>query len=219
MAGKEEKLKLLASQSLHTLFSSQVVETPITSFDLLARVIAAGAPPSILPSNEKAPTFRLTQLPLFDKILKSLVDSWEFGKITLSNEGEGELIVADVRLGESSTTRKSPAPSHGKKRKRVLDEDADSAAGNVEEEEEDPRLKGPAPSTLDSLSNEMREVYSLLQRGTAKGRLLAEQVSTLLLFLFVTHVYISFSSSRLSTAALNLFVPTSRRRIAPGSAP
>ena len=177
MTSKEDKLKLVASSTIRTLFSTEAVETPISSFDLLARVISAGPPSGILPDHEKPPTFRLTQLLLFNRIVEALAENWDFGKITVGREDNGELIVLDVRLGESSKDPKSPYTPHGRKRKRIVDEDADSAAGNAEEEEEDTRLKGPAPSTLDSLSKEMREVYSLLQRGTAKGRLLAEQVS------------------------------------------
>ncbi|KAH8106258.1 MT-A70-domain-containing protein [Cristinia sonorae] len=179
MASTEEKLRLVASSTLRTLFTSQRIDTPITSFDLLARVISAGPPSGILPNNEKPPTFRLTQLSLFNKILNALSESWDFGQISVLREGnDGELTVLDVRLGESSK-QTSPA-SHGRKRKRVVDEDADSAAGKDDDEEEaDASLKSPAPSTLDSLSKEMREVYSLLQRGTAKGRLLAEQFRTI----------------------------------------
>ena len=95
------------------------------------------------------------------------------------------------------------------KRKRVVDEEADSAAGNEEDDDDIYKedigssgansqimgTAGPAefdpaaepigmsgvktPSHLGSLSKELREVYAILQRGTAKGRLLAEQVRLL----------------------------------------
>ncbi|TCD71351.1 hypothetical protein EIP91_011122 [Steccherinum ochraceum] len=176
MASKEDKLKLVASSTLRSLFSSQKIETPIPAFDLLARVIAAGPPSGILPDNEKPPTFRLTQQALFNRILEGLSENWDFGKITTYREGEGNLTVLEVRLGESSSSLKATTPA--RKRKRIVDEDADSAAGNADEEEDGVKFKDPAPSTLDSLSKDMREVYSLLQRGTARGRLLAEQFKT-----------------------------------------
>lgn len=77
-----------------------------------------------------------------------------------------------ARLGGPSTQAGS------RKRKRVVDEDADSAAGNDndEEEEEDIGVGGSQSSTLANLTNQLREVYAILQKSTARGRLLAEQV-------------------------------------------
>jgi mRNA (2'-O-methyladenosine-N6-)-methyltransferase len=64
-----------------------------------------------------------------------------------------------------------------RKRKRVIDEDADSAAGDDEAEDSFEDVPGSQrATTLGSLSKELRDVYSLLQKGTAKGRLLAERV-------------------------------------------
>ena len=69
------------------------------------------------------------------------------------------------------------------KRKRIIDEDADSAAGNDDEQDS---YEGPAGSTtLGSLSKELKEVYTILQKSTAKGRLLAEQVC-ILIFVVMT---------------------------------
>ena len=61
-----------------------------------------------------------------------------------------------------------------------MDEDAESTVSDPEEQQEKteqvkPRVK-PAPTTLASLSKDLKEVYNILQRSTAKGRLLAEQV-------------------------------------------
>ncbi|CAL1701690.1 unnamed protein product [Somion occarium] len=176
----EDKLRLVASSTLNTLFSTGKADAPISSFDLLTRVISNGPPSGVLPGNERPPNFRLTQLALFEHILDDISDSWEYGRIKVSRDIDtGELTVLDVRLGESHTGQRRVDASHGRKRKRVVDEDADSAAGDEDEEEEEERSevahRGPPPSTLDSLSKEMKEVYSLLQRGTARGRLLAEQ--------------------------------------------
>jgi len=62
-----------------------------------------------------------------------------------------------------------------RKRKRVVDEDADSAAGDEETLLEEDVLGG-STSSLAKLSADMREAYMILQKSTAKGRLLAEQV-------------------------------------------
>jgi mRNA (2'-O-methyladenosine-N6-)-methyltransferase len=62
-----------------------------------------------------------------------------------------------------------------RKRKRVIDEDADSAAGDDDAEDLLEDIVSQRATTLGSLSKELREVYSLLQKSTARGRLLAEQ--------------------------------------------
>lgn len=95
------------------------------------------------------------------------------------------MAVLDVTVGEVGRKKvDNGLVMVGRKRKRVVDEDADSAAGSEHEEEDEDEERGmgmgrkPAPSTVDSLSKDMKEVYALLQRGTARGRLLAEQVCT-----------------------------------------
>ncbi|KAI0080731.1 MT-A70-domain-containing protein [Panus rudis PR-1116 ss-1] len=174
----DDKLKVVASATLNSLFSSGKVDTPITSFDLLTHVVSVGPPTGVLPGEDRPPTFKLTQRRLFERILEALSESWDFGDLSLSREPEtGELTIVEVRLGQSHTGRKAlVGVAHGKKRKRVVDEDADSASGNGEDEEKATHTaKAAPPSTLDSLTKDMKEVYSLLQRGTAKSRLLAEQ--------------------------------------------
>lgn len=186
----EEKLKAVASTTLNALFSASKVETPISSFDLFSRVITHGPPAGALPNSERPPNFRLTQLTLFERILERLSECWEYGRIkTVRDSESGELSVLDVRLGESHTAQTSIDATHGRKRKRVVDEDADSAAGDAEEEQDNIETpqKRPPPSTLDSLSKEMQEVYSLLQRGTSKSRLLAEQVCHMILYHICIH--------------------------------
>ena len=87
----------------------------------------------------------------------------------------------EVRLGNGDASASvGPVVGHGRKRKRQVDEDAESTAGDSEEQQDKaeqarPRAK-PAPTTLASLSKDLKEVYNILQRSTAKGRLLAEQV-------------------------------------------
>ncbi|KAI0721817.1 MT-A70-domain-containing protein [Cerioporus squamosus] len=183
----EDKLKIVASAALENLFSSHAVTTPISSFDLLTRVVASGPPPSgLFPNSEPAPRFRLIDLARFERILERLADSWNQGKITLSREEEadGSLTVMEVKLGAMASgsgqgERPQTSPTK-RKRKRVVDEDDDSAAGGADEEEATLDLKEkeawkPAPSTLESLNKTMKEVYALMQLPSAKGRLLAEQ--------------------------------------------
>ena len=67
--------------------------------------------------------------------------------------------------------------SNLRKRKRIIDEDADSAAGDDDTSLEEEDAIAASSSTLANLNAEMREVYTILQTSTAKGRLLAEQVS------------------------------------------
>ncbi|KAH9894329.1 MT-A70-domain-containing protein [Cubamyces lactineus] len=178
----DDKLKLVASSAIQSLFSSNAVSAPISSFDLLTRVIAS----SPAPTAGSPPTrrLRLTDLSHFERILESLSESWEHGRIKVSREeADGELIVMDVQLG---STREGPSaqPQSSpvrRKRKRVVDEDDDSAAGRAEEDEtpERPESWKPPPSTLESLSKTLKEVYNLMQQSTAKGRLLAEQFRSL----------------------------------------
>jgi len=110
-------------------------------------------------------------------------------EIGLWEQNAGKFGVNKSRMG-SSGSGTSENTTQTKKRKRVVDEDADSAAGDLEEEEEAPvsgqtnevgvmGIGATAPgtgSTLANLSPEMREVYAFIQKGTAKGRLLAERV-------------------------------------------
>ncbi len=184
----EDKLKVVASSALESLFSSRAVTIPISSFDLLTRVVASGPPPvGLFPGPDPTPRFRLVDLARFERILERLSESWDSGKISLARdqESDGSLTVMDVQLGISSAGQVERSPTAGRrKRKRVVDEDDDSAAGGVDEEEilspdkdKDKVEWKPSPSTLESLNKTMKEVYELLRRGSARGRLLAEQVS------------------------------------------
>ncbi|KAJ7117362.1 MT-A70-domain-containing protein [Mycena crocata] len=164
-------LKAVAASALYTLFDSGRASAPITSQQLLIRVITAKISPGLLPSTSTAARFRLTDLALFESILEGLSHSWEHGTLSLSRD-HGELTVMDVSLASPGTTALGES-LNPRKRKRVVDEEADSAAGD--DDAEDPSFDSPAPTTLGSLSRELREVYAIMQKGTAKGRLLAEQ--------------------------------------------
>lgn len=145
--------------------------------DLLSRVISSGPPTGLLPS--PPPRFRLTDLSKFESILDSLSQNWDHGTIILARDDAG-LAVMDVHLGSPGSFN-ALASLTTRKRKRVIDEDADSAAGNDDEQDS---FEGPTvgSTTLGSLSKELKEVYTILQKSTAKGRLLAEQVCILIAF-------------------------------------
>ncbi|KIM83785.1 hypothetical protein PILCRDRAFT_818810 [Piloderma croceum F 1598] len=165
----DEQLKLVASSTINGLFSSGKISAPISSMDLLSRVISSSPLSGLLPT--PPPRFRLTDLPKFESILDSLSQNWDQGTITLARD-DGGLSVMDVHLGSPGSAN-TLAGLTARKRKRVIDEDADSAAGNDDEQDS---FEGPAGSTtLGSLSKELKEVYTILQKSTAKGRLLAEQ--------------------------------------------
>ncbi len=209
MSDEEYKLVLLtALKSLLT--SSSLLSTPLTSLDLLARVMSIPIPSGLLP-HSPPPRFKLTDLGKFERILEKLSETWEEGWVdfsTYSDDGglgkEVKMVIYDLGLFERDSGKyrpKNPIPSSvsvlgiaientgaTKKRKRVVDEDADSAAGDEEDEEVllsglgDGETNAPATnalgrgSTFANLSPEMREVYTFIQKGTAKGRLLAERV-------------------------------------------
>lgn len=142
--------------------------------ELLVQLITAGTPPGLV-LEQAPPRFRLTDLARLESILESLARSWEHGYIFLDRKaGNGPLVVTDVQLDSGANTGRT------RKRKRSVDEDADSAAGDVPdasfELEEEVASPGRPVPRFPNLSNELKEVYALLQRSTAKGRLLAEQV-------------------------------------------
>lgn len=156
--------------TLYELYSNSEAHAPITSAELLASVIAHG----LAKTPDSRPVLRLTDGARFERILESLSKHWEHGSITLVRDTMG-LTVVDVRLGAAS-----PFPVHRTlgKRKRVKDEEADSAAGSGDEGDETPDEILSPSTTLGALSKELQEVYAILQSSTAKGKILAEQART-----------------------------------------
>ncbi|KAF7355099.1 MT-A70-domain-containing protein [Mycena sanguinolenta] len=157
-----DALKVVAASALYSLFSSGKASAPITAMQLLIRDYS--------PNTSTAPRFRLTDLARFEAILESFSPTWEHGTLSWSREN-GELTVMEVSLGVTQTALGESL--NPRKRKRVIDEEADSAAGD--DDAEDNSLELSAPTALGSYSKELREVYALMRKGTAKGRLLAEQ--------------------------------------------
>jgi mRNA (2'-O-methyladenosine-N6-)-methyltransferase len=173
----DEQFRTLVSDTLYSLFSSSKIHTPVGSLDLLSSAITANLNPT--PSDSTAPSkprFRLTDRSRFECAIEALAKHWERGSITVIRDDSG-VTVTDVRLGSISSTE-PPTPTRViGKRKRVRDEDADSAAGSGDEADDAYEEEAQKPcTTLANLSKELKEVYAFLQRSTAKGRLLAEQV-------------------------------------------
>lgn len=170
----DDDFSSLVSTSLQTLLSSGKISTPLTSMDFLLAVISVRASTSGL----KIP--RLSDLPSIEKVLEVFSSHWEHGSILLSREG-GELTITDVHLGNSRSL------SSRKRKRAPIDEDADSAAGDNPDETsssngDNDYLNVNTP--LGSLSKDLREVYTILQKSTAKGRLLAERVRKLLMSMY-----------------------------------
>lgn len=175
----DERLQLVASTALLSLFTSGGVTTPIASKSLLIKVMTCKH------SLVDFPRFRLTDLAKFEATLESLAHNWpgpgDPVSLRLVRE-DGHLLVMDVILpsGISTTARGLDFnPKNPRKRKRIIDEEADSAAGSEPEEEEDEEedIGRYKQSGLAGFSKQQREVYKLVQQPTAKGRLLAEEVS------------------------------------------
>lgn len=162
------------SSTIRSLFSSRAASTPISSLNLLGRLIAA---------SRKAPLLRLHELHRFEAILEALSQGWEHGIITLLKDASG-VTVMNIALVKKLTQVPydgSGVVSNPKKRKRPpVDEEAESREGSEHGhsslEEEEIRPPKPTVSSLSNLSKEMKEIYDILQQPTAKGRLLAEQV-------------------------------------------
>jgi mRNA (2'-O-methyladenosine-N6-)-methyltransferase len=163
------------SSAIRSLFSSRAATTPISSLNLLGRLIA---------SSRKAPLLRLHELHRFEAILESLSQpqGWEHGGITLLKNASGVVVMNVVLVKKLIQVPYDGSNSlaNPKKRKRPVDEEAESREGSEHGqsslEEEEIRPPKPTASSLSNLSEEMKEIYEILQKPTAKGRLLAEQV-------------------------------------------
>lgn len=168
----DDELQPFVSDILYNLFSANKSLCPISSLNLLLRIIQ---------HSKERPILRLTELPRFNAILTSLSTHWDKGSLCIAQEGD-QVTVVDVLLS-TGRPKETLGDSflNSRKRKRVIDEEADSAAGDENEEEEEEAFPHESQkhlwSTLANLSKEQREVYAMVQRGTAKGRLLAEEVS------------------------------------------
>ncbi|KAI6151820.1 MT-A70-domain-containing protein [Pisolithus tinctorius] len=162
---QDDQLASVVSSVLREAFSTGILSAPLSSRDLLLHLISSKA-------GSGSPTLKLTDLRRVDTVLEWLENHWEHGTIRTSRDDDA-LTIVDVWLGNTRVNVLNP-----RKRKRAVDEEADSAAGDENDESSSRSLsRSPPPSRtpLGSLSKELKEVYALLQRSTAKGRLLAER--------------------------------------------
>ncbi|TDL29263.1 MT-A70-domain-containing protein [Rickenella mellea] len=162
MAAMTDDLKQATSASLKALFSNGTVETPIDTFELLTKLISHGA------TRPAASRFRLTDLKMLEAILEEFADQWDAGVLELLRDDTG-MSVIQVQLNTPGEAPRS------RKRKRQVDEDADSAEEDNTTEPATEKESLIRTKTLSGLTKNMHEVYALLQKGTARGRLMAEQ--------------------------------------------
>ncbi|KAF5387863.1 hypothetical protein D9615_000162 [Tricholomella constricta] len=175
-----DEFRVLTIATLTSLLGSGRLFFPMTAMSLLTRVISTKVPSGFF-SNPSTPNirFKLTDQSRFETILEELSRTWDQGLISLSREN-GQMTVLDIVLDSAAHVRSISEGASGdagtsRKRKRVIDEDADSAAGDEETEGSDEEIPSHPTSTLGSLGKDMREAYAILQKSTARGRLLAEQ--------------------------------------------
>ncbi len=165
-----DELRSLSITALKSLFVSRKIHAPISSMALLTHIIAFN------PTAARKARLRLTDLARFEDVLNDISRTWDEGVISLTRDNGG-MTVLDFPFNSSATDHGVSSGSNPRKRKRVVDEDDDSAAGDAVDDTSVYESPGtPTASTLANLSKEMREAYSILQRSTAKHRLLAEQV-------------------------------------------
>ena len=172
------------SSAIHYLFSSRDATTPISSLNLLGLIIA---------SSRKAPLLRLHELHRFEAILETLSQpqAWEHGAITLLKTTSGGVVTNVIlvkRLAHVPYDGSTTLPNPKKRKRPPVDEEAESREGSEHGhssfEEEEIRPPKPTVSSLSNLSEEMKEIYEILQKPTAKGRLLAEQVPPSSMYIF-----------------------------------
>lgn len=190
--------------AVRDVFASGKISTPISSMDLLLSLITSKA-------TACTSHLRLTDLKRLEIVLEGLAGRWEHGSISLSREN-GVLTITEVHFGNAPTDMMNL-----RKRKRPpVDEEADSAAGDDPDERSSRSISNSPPpaSPLANLGKELREVYAILQRATAKGRLLAERVCgrSAVMEYHVKHLP-SSSVHRMEASAP--FAPISRRRTVP----
>lgn len=127
----DDELKTVAASAIYSLFNSRKLCAPISAMELLTSVMTFK---SLTPNGPGSVRFRLTDISRFESILQTLSQAWEKGTISLSREN-GALTVMEVNLDSPVHDRASLGESLSpRKRKRVIDEEADSAAGDEEDE-------------------------------------------------------------------------------------
>ena len=170
----DDELRILVAAALHSLVNNKSIVLPLSSMDLLAHVITFSPPVGLFPPGAPYARLRLTDLRKFERILDTLTRTWDQGTLTIARNGEdGPLSVIDITL--QTTGSSANATFTARKRKRQVDEEDDSAAGTDEEVEREEHT-AVVQNQLSNVSKEMREAFTIILKGTARGRLVAEQV-------------------------------------------
>lgn len=204
----DDEFTATVRSAVRDAFTSGKISTPISSMDLLLSLIASK--PAVCSSR----LLRLTDLHRLETVLQNLSNRWELGTLSLSREGS-VLTITDVHFGNTMADMVNI-----RKRKRPpIDEEADSAAGDDPDEHSSRSITHSPPPSATPLANmgkELREVYAILQRATAKGRLMAERVCGRILVMqsygkeICTHSFADLMGASVP------FALTSRKRTVPG---
>ncbi|KAG8995267.1 hypothetical protein FRB90_000217 [Tulasnella sp. 427] len=147
------------SSALRALFSHPAtLSAPIDSAKLLTYIVSW----SLTAGIQKGSRLRLTEVQLLEDILEEFAERWNYGDLEISwtNDASGGMVVGNIsRVVVTRVQVEEPL----RKRKR--------------ESSEEPPVSEELPPVQDAhhISEDLREVYMMLQKGTAKGRLLAEQ--------------------------------------------
>lgn len=203
-----DELKAVASGALRTLFKTDDDMCPIPVMMLLAHVVALGTKGmdfSVDAELLKQPRFRLTDVRLFASILRDFAQYWEYGTMILSKHSDESLVILGVQLHNVHHSLKK------RKRTGVTDAESSKDMESVEPSLAHDHLDtSPQPSIFETLSADLQVVYATCHKGTAKGRILAEQASRNLFPVFSSEVDIRSRIARMNR--LMKFALTQRNR-------
>jgi len=144
----------LVSAQLRLYLLSGDASLPATSTNLLRALIQRNT----RPSSSTTLRLRLTDLSDFEVALSNLGRDWEYGTLDIVRDAANNMSLVDANVFSGS---------HARKRKRDEPEDENASV----------HLGEPARTGAGTdKGNGVRLAYALLQHGSAKRRLLAEQV-------------------------------------------
>ncbi|KAG8709027.1 hypothetical protein FRC09_000909 [Ceratobasidium sp. 395] len=154
------ELRDLTSNNLRQLFSNRSIHIslPASSIVLLQALIAH----STILSNR--PYLKLTDVKLLESFLADFASVWEYGTVVLDDKA-GPALIANIVVDDAARKRK----------RHVKDDDIYRATLPPDEQSDEDAIPPSQVAAVKPPPSPMEELYNLLQRGTAKGRLLAEQ--------------------------------------------
>ncbi|KAF9514119.1 hypothetical protein BS47DRAFT_1316972 [Hydnum rufescens UP504] len=140
---------------------------PISSSTLLRHIV------QMTPIRAGDRHLRLTDQSTFNEALRDIASSWKHGTVRISDAAEASSAHvdthSDVNVLGIDVTREA-----ARKRKRGTSQDVDSGSDQSFDAEPASR-KSLALYKSSILNGELEEIYGLLQKGTARGKLLAER--------------------------------------------